>query len=401
LAPQDLILFASTTGYQTRMFADAAERAGARLILATNHCHRLDDPWGDHAIAVKFHRIGWSLDALHGVHCDGILAVGDAPAVLAAEAGVALGVPFHTPAAARAAQDKSLARSILQGKLPAPHFFEATGPEDAARAEYPCVLKPLGASASKGVIRANDAGEFRDAFERIRKMRETRIQVESYIPGREYAIEALATNGRVDVLAIFDKPDPLEGPFFEETIYTTPSRAPEAAQRELVETLEQAARLLGLRHGPIHAEFRHNEDGAWLLEAHARPIGGLCAGALRFDEGMSLEELLVRHALGQDVSGVRRESGAAGVMMIPIPRPGLYRSVSGVAEAEAVPGIERIVITAQEGQRLFPAPEGSTYLGFIFARADSPDDGEAALRRAHACLKFDLAPVLETLRPTA
>jgi len=401
LAQQDLILFASTTGYQTRVFADAAERAGARLILATNHCHRLDDPWGDHAIAVKFHRIGWSLDALRGVRCDGILAVGDAPAVLAAEAGVALGVPFHTPAAARAAQDKSLARSILQGKLPTPRFFEATDADAAIRAEYPCVLKPLGASASKGVIRANDEAEFRAAFARIRKMRETRIQVESYIPGREYAIEALATNGRLTTLAIFDKPDPLEGPFFEETIYTTPSRAPESVQRELVDTLEQAARFLGLRHGPVHAELRHNDAGAWILEAHARPIGGLCAGALRFDEGVSLEELLVRHALGQDVSGVRRESRAAGVMMIPIPRAGLYRSVGGVEEAEAVPGIERVVITAQEGQRLYPAPEGSTYLGFIFARADSSEEAEAALRRAHGCLRFDFAPVLETLKPTA
>jgi biotin carboxylase len=401
LASQDLILFASTTGYQTRVFADAAARAGARLTLATNHCDRLHDPWGDHAIAVKFHRIGWSLDALRGVSCAGILAVGDAPAVLAAEAAVALGVPFHTPAAARAAQDKSLARSMLQGKLPVPHFFEATGPEEAARAEYPCVLKPLGASASKGVIRADTPEEFRAAFARIRKMRETRIQVETYIPGREYAIEALATHGRLTALAIFDKPDPLEGPFFEETIYTTPSRAPESVQRELVETLDQAARLLGLRHGPIHAELRHNEKGAWLLEAHARPIGGLCAGALRFDGGMSLEELLVRHALGEDVSAIRRESRSAGVMMIPIQSAGLYRSVAGVEDAEAVPGIERIVITAQEGQRLYPAPEGSTYLGFIFARADSPEQAEAALRRAHSCLRFDLAPVLETLRPTA
>lgn len=401
MAPKDLILFASTTGYQTRVFADAAERAGARLILATNHCHRLDDPWGDHAIAVKFHKIGWSLDALRGVRFDGMVAVGDGPAVLAAEAGVAFGVPFHTPAAARAAQDKSLARSLLAGKLRVPRFFEAAGAEDAARAEYPCVLKPLGASASKGVIRANDAVEFRAAFERIRKIGEKRIQVEGYIPGREYAVEALGTNGRVEILAIFDKPDPLEGPFFEETIYTTPSRAPQSVQRDLVDTVEQAARVLGLRHGPIHAELRHNDEGAWILEAHARPIGGLCAGALRFDRGLSLEELIVRHAMGEDVSGIRRESRAAGVMMIPIPRPGLYEAVSGVDRAEAIPGIERVIITAKEGQRLVPPPEGSTYMGFIFARADSPGEAESALRNAHAELRFDIATVLETLSPSS
>lgn len=401
MAPKDLILFASTTGYQAHLFADAARRAGARLSLATNHCHRLDDPWRDHAIAVKFHRIGWSLDALRGRQFDGILAVGDGPAVLAAEVGVAFGILFHTPAAARAAQDKSLARTLLAGKLPVPRFFEAAGPEDAGRAEYPCVLKPLGASASKGVIRANDPAGFRAAFARIRKMRESRVQVESYIPGREFAVEALATNGRLDILAIFDKPDPLEGPFFEETIYTTPSRASAEVQHELVETLEQAARVLGLRHGPVHAELRHNEQGSWILEAHARPIGGLCAGALRFDGGMPLEELIVRHAIGEDVSGVRRESRASGVMMIPIPRAGLYQGVSGVERAEAVPGIEKVVITAIEGQRVEPPPEGSTYLGFLFARGDSPREVEEALRRSHAGLRFEIATALETLRPSS
>jgi biotin carboxylase len=400
LASKDLILFASTTGYQTRVFAEAAAGAGARLILATNHCHRLDDPWGDHAVAVKFHRIGWSLDALREVRFEGIVAVGDAPAVLAAEAGVSHAVPFHTPAAARAAQDKNLARSLLAGKLPVPHFFEAKSPDDADRAEYPCVLKPLAASASKGVIRADTPAEFRAAFARIRKMKESRIQVETYIPGREYAVEALATNGRVDILAIFDKPDPMEGPFFEETIYTTPSRAPEAVQRDLIDTVRHAARILGLRHGPIHAELRHNDAGAWLLEAHARPIGGLCAGALRFDGGMPLEELIVRHAMGEDVAEVRRESRAAGVMMIPIHRGGLYEGVSRVERAEAVPGIERVIVTATKGQRLVPPPEASTYLGFIFARADSPAEAESALRRAHAELNFEIATVLETLSPS-
>jgi biotin carboxylase len=401
LAPKELILFASTTGYLVHLFADAARRAGARLTLATNHCHRLDDPWKDHAIAVKFHKIGWSLDALRERKFDGIVAVGDAPAVLAAEVGVAFHLPFHTPAAARAAQDKGLARTLLAGKVRVPRFFEAKSPDDASRAEYPCVLKPLGASASKGVIRANDPAGFRAAFARIRKMRESRIQVERYIPGREFAVEALATNGRVDVLAIFDKPDPLEGPFFEETIYTTPSRASAETQRELVDAVEQAARVLGLRHGPVHAELRHNEEGAWILEAHARPIGGLCAGALRFDGGMTLEELIVRHAMGEDVSGIRREDRASGVMMIPVPRAGLYHGVSGVDRAEAVPGIEKAIVTAVEGQRIEPPPEGSTYMGFLFARGETPEQVEEALRRSHAELRFEIATVLETLSPSS
>ena len=399
--PKDLILFASTTGYQLRVFADAARRAGARLTLATDRCHVLDDPWGDHAVPVRFENVAWSLNGLRGLTCDGIAAVGDRPAVLAAEAAVALGVPFHTPAAARAAHDKRMARSALSGKLPVPHFFEAAGSEEADRAPYPCVLKPLGGAASRGVIRADNPAEFRAAFARIRKMREDRIQVEQYIPGKEYVVEALVTHGDLRALAIFDKPDPLEGPFFEETIYTTPSRAPGVVQQELVETVAKAARLLGLRHGPVHAELRHNAEGAWILEAHARPIGGLCAGALRFDGGMPLEELIVRHALGEDVSMLRRETCAAGVMMIPIPHGGLYESVSGVERAEAVPGIAQVIVTAQEGQRLIPPPEGSTYLGFIFARADSPDEAESALRQAHAELRFQIATALETLSPSS
>jgi biotin carboxylase len=399
--PKDLILFAATTGYQIRTFADSARRLGAQLTLATDRCHILEDPWGDHAIAVRFDRIPSSLNALAGRRCDGILAVGDRPAVLAAEAAVALGVPFHSPAAARAGHDKHLARSMFAEKLRVPVNFQAEHAEDAALAPYPCVLKPLGLSASRGVIRANNPAEFRAAFARIRKMGEEQIQVETYIPGREYAIEALVTHGHFQTLAIFDKPDPLEGPYFEETIYTTPSRAPETVQRELIETAQRAARALGLRHGPVHAELRHNDGGAWILEAHARPIGGLCANTLRFDGGMPLEELIVRHALGENVTGVQRESRAAGVMMIPIPHDGLYESVSGVQRAMAVPGVEDVIITAKEGQRLIPPPEGATYLGFIFARADSPEEVEAALRRSHAELRFEIATVLETFSPSS
>jgi hypothetical protein len=226
------------------------------------------------------------------------------------------------------------------------------------------------------------------------------VQVESYIPGREFAVEGLVTNGRFRALAIFDKPDPLEGPYFEETIYTTPSRAPETAQRELLETTELAVDILGLRHGPVHVELRHNDEGPWLLEAHARPIGGLCAKVLRFDGGMPLEELIVRHALGEDVSGVRREECAAGVMMIPIPRGGMYRGADGIEEAAAVTGIEDVIITAKEGQALIPLPEGSTYMGFIFARGVSPEKVETALRQSHAELRFEIATVLETFSPS-
>jgi biotin carboxylase len=395
-----LLLFAATTGYQLRTFADAGRRVGAELTLATDRCHVLDDPWGDHAIPVKFDRIGKSVETLRGLRFDAVAAVGDRPAVMAAAAAEALGLPFHSTAAARACHDKHVSRELFcRAGMRVPSFFEAGGPEDAGRAPYPCVLKPLGLSASRGVIRADNPREFREAYERIRRMGEHRVQVESYIPGREFAVEGLVTGGVLQPLAIFDKPEPMEGPYFEETIYTTPSRQPAAVQSDLIETTAQAVAALGLKHGPVHAELRYNEDGAWMLEAHARPIGGLCARALRFDGGMPLEELIVRHALGEDVRAVRRETPAAGVMMIPIPKDGLYRSVEGVEAAGAVAGIEEVIITAKEGQRLVPLPEGNAYLGFLFARGESADAVEAALRQAHAELRFEIATVLETLRP--
>jgi biotin carboxylase len=281
-----------------------------------------------------------------------------------------------------------------------PRFYEIGSAADAGRVKYPCVLKPLGLSASRGVIRANDADEFRAAYARIRRMGEHRVHAESYVPGREFAVEGLVTGGRLHVLAVFDKPDPMEGPYFEETIYTTPSREPKRVQQELIETTAAAVRALGLRHGPMHAELRYNDQGAWMLETHARPIGGLCGRALRFEGGMPLEELILRHALGEEVSLVRREEQAAGVMMVPIPKDGVYQEVEGVERAKAVAGVEDLVITAKPGQRLVKLPEGASYLGFLFARGKSADEVEAALRAAHAELRFEIATALETIGPT-
>ena len=402
--PRRLILFAATTGYQIRVFADAARRMGLDLTLATDRCHVLEDPWADRAIAVKFDRIPESVEALRGLPCDGVAAVGDRPAVLAAEAAQALGVPFHPPPAARACHDKYLARQLYQAAgLRVPPFFRAPLTEDpralARRAPYPCVLKPLGLSASRGVIRANTEEEFVAAFACIRKIGEHHLQVECYIEGREFAVEGLVTHGSFQALAIFDKPDPLEGPYFEETIYVTPSRESAEVQQGLLDTTARAVAALGLYHGPVHAELRYNRSGAWMLEAHARPIGGLCAQALRFEGGVPLEELILRHAIGEDVSRARLEGGASGVMMIPIPKGGIYGSAEGVERARAVAAIEDVIVTAKQGQQLIPLPEGSSYLGFIFARGDSAAEVEGALRRSHAELRFHIATTLETFRP--
>jgi biotin carboxylase len=274
------------------------------------------------------------------------------------------------------------------------------------------VVKPLRLAAIQGVIRANNPEEFQAAVARIRKLIESpeiqvtheaeldRLLVERYIPGAEVAVEGLLVRGKLRILAIFDKPDPLEGPYFEETIYVTPTRLPEATQERIADCAAATVRALGLEHGPVHAEFRVNEQGPWVLEAAPRPIGGLCSRALRFGrKRIFLEELLVRHALGMDASDLDREDDASGVMMIPVPTSGVLEGVQGEELARATPGIEDVQITARRHDFIAAWPEGSSYLGFIFARGSSPAEVESALRAAHSQLKFELAHRLPVEHP--
>ncbi len=405
--PKKLLLIGATTGYQTSAFVAAAERAGFELALATDRCHVLDDPWGDHAIALRFEDPEDAAEVIAAeTVVDGIVAVGDRPAYIAALAAARMGIPYNSPDAVRASGNKFLARERFRvAGLPVPDFRRiaiADGPQHAATAaSYPCVLKPLGLSASRGVMRANDPKEFVAAFDRIAallrdpdiaRLREGQnrfIQVESFIEGREFALEGILHEGQLRVLALFDKPDPLDGPYFEESIYVTPSREGEVTQREIVRTTEAAIQALGLTHGPVHAEMRVNQRGVWMLEVAARPIGGLCARVLP-----GLEGLILRHAAGEDVSAIGVMQGAAGVMMIPIPREGMYVSTEGLDEARSVAGIEDVVITAKQGQKLVPLPEGASYLGFIFARGESPEAAERALRLAHQQLRFEISAAL-------
>lgn len=397
-----VLLVAATTGYQLRVFESAARAMGLDVVLATDRCHQLEDPWGDNALAVRFEQPQKAAAELSRLQPppDAILAVGDRPTGIAALTASSLGLPFHPYAAVRRCGNKFLLRTAFrEAGLPAPDYYRVTSADDADTASYPCVLKPLGLSGSRGVIRADNPAEFRAAFCRIRAIdKKQQILAETYIPGEEYAIEGIVTNGQLQPLAIFDKPDPLEGPFFEETIYVTPSRAPATVQDALIRATQDGVRALGLTYGPIHAEMRHNSQGVWLLEIASRPIGGLCAHALRFEGGMALEELLLRHALGEDVSRIRREPDASGVMMIPIPENGFYRGVTGTEKALAVPNVTGVVITAMEGQRLLKLPEGASYLGFLFAKAPDPRVVEEALREAHSHLRFDVAAELPVLR---
>ena len=397
---KSILLVAATTGYQVRSFGAAARELGVKLSLATDRCHILEDPWADRAIAVRFEDPAQSASQVQG-EFDGILAVGDRPALLAAHVAQRLGLQFHSPASVAACGDKHLSRACFAAAgLPAP-AHRLLGVRDGPPADltYPCVLKALHLSASRGVIRANNAEQFRAARDRIAAMvRDPHLQVETYIPGREFALEGLLRNGWLQCLAIFDKPDPLEGPFFEETIYVTPSQEPPASQQMMLDATQRAVTALGLTDGPIHAEMRVNPSGVWMLEVAARPIGGLCAQTLRFAPGgLSLEALLLRHALGHDTTGFTREPQPSGVMMIPVPGHGILQSIGGLQQARGVPGIEDVVITAKPGEELIPLPEGVSYPGFLFARAATTAAVIEALRRAHAALSFTLTAKLKVL----
>jgi D-alanine-D-alanine ligase-like ATP-grasp enzyme len=447
-----LLLLATTTGYQTRSFGDAAGRLGVELVFATDRCEMIDDPWRDGAIPIRFYdedrSVASIVEATRTQPIDGILVVGDRPTVIGARVAQALGLPGHPPEAAAIARNKEMMRIRLrEAGLPVPPFIRTTidhepldisalvssnltangSPRDEHSVTFPCVVKPVALSGSRGVMRANDPVSFARTFERLRALlrspdvlserndaNET-IFVETFIPGREYAVEAILHHGMLRLIAIFDKPDPLDGPFFEETIYVTPSAAAGAVQDAIVRAVAAAAAAIGLHHGPIHAECRvHPETGeVFVLEVAARPIGGLCARVLRFapagirDSGLgiriphsqsqiTLEDVLLRHALGEAPAWTT-EGSASGVMMIPIPKRGYLRGVSGLEAARGTEWIEDVRITAKLDQLLVPLPEGASYLGFVFARAADVTLVDRALRQAHGRLVFAIDPELPML----
>lgn len=420
-----LLLFTGKLGYQTRSFEDAARKLGVQLVYVTDRCHQLEDPWGDQAIPVHFESPDAAaytvMEALRGQDVAGILALGDRPAAAAAYAARGLGVRYNHPAAVEACRSKLRMKEVFRDAgLDVPWFQKLPiepPPEPVLLGiSYPCVLKPLSLSASQGVVRANDREEFLAAAARVRRLvkspeilatREPNLDqmlVEGYIPGREVAVEGLLNDGVLRILAILDKPDPLEGPYFEETIYVTPSRLPESLQQAIEKCARDAVLALGLSQGPVHAEFRINDDGVWPLEVAPRPIGGLCARSLRFSfegetEPIGLEELLLRHALELPGWNSPRERIASGVMMIPVPKSGILEAVTGEEGARAIPGITDLAITARLHDAIAAWPEGSSYLGFLFARGDTPEKVELALREAHEKLSFAITPRLPVEHP--
>ncbi|MDP9005446.1 MAG: ATP-grasp domain-containing protein [Actinomycetota bacterium] len=399
-----VLLILPTGTYRAGDFVQAASRLGAEVVVASEHRQAMAASMEGRALVVPLHRpeaaaariVGFArehpVDAVIAVDEQGVL-----PAALAAER---LGLAHNPPEAAAATRDKVALRHALEAAgVPQPRFRVA-GPHDdvselAVAVGLPCVVKPVSLSASRGVIRADDPAAATAAGQRVRAILaeagedpDGPLLVEGFVPGAEVAVEGLLRNGQLEVLAVFDKPDPLDGPYFEETIYVTPSRLAAPTAEALGGLVARGTTALGLREGPVHAEVRVH-DGGRLLEVAARSIGGRCSRALRFGAGVSLEEVIVRHALGLGLDGLlARQAGASGVMMIPIPRSGVLAEVGGVESARAVDGVDDVEITVARGRPVQALPEGDRYLGFIFARSTTPAEVEAALRAAHGRLEI-------------
>jgi len=412
-----VMLVMNAASYRTGAFREAAHSVGLEVIRALDIPESLSASIGND-VSVDFRDVETAVNRIvRSAQARGdvlaILAIDDRGAVIAAMANARLGLPHNDPDSALAARDKRMMRGRLHAAgVPVPTYQNYPADADPASiaetVPYPCVVKPLLLSGSRGVIRADTPGEFVAAFARTRSIleasgmpaEENDILVERFVAGFEVALEGLLTGGQLETLALFDKPDPLDGPFFEETIYVTPSRLPDDIQAAISATAAEAAAAIGLREGPVHAEFRvdRTTGDIWTIELAGRSIGGLCSSVLDFGAGISLEELILRHAAGMDCTARRKKADAAGAMMIPIPRSGMLRGVKGVTEARKVQDVTGVEITAPLNQPILALPEGSSYLGFIFARSNSPERAENALRMAHSLLEFDIGPVI-SLRP--
>jgi biotin carboxylase len=396
--PRVLLLLPTST-YRAPDFTRAAAHLGVEVVVGSEEPQAMAAAMGDRAVVVPLSdppaasRVIMDLDGRTPL--DAVVAVDDVGALVAATLGERLGYPHNPLESVAATRDKATMRAALAAAgVSQPRFAVADGARPAhlvgVDIGYPQVLKPVGLSASRGVIRADDADAARRAAEDIRAIVDGPMLVEEYVPGVEIAVEGMLHAGSLEVLAVFDKPDPLVGPYFEETIYVTPSRLEPTILDRVAELTARACRAIGLVEGPIHAELRIDGDRIWVIEVAARSIGGLCARALRFGAGISLEELILRHALRMPLDGIVREPAASGVMMLPIPRGGVLRGVHGQEAARSVPGVSGLEITVPKGRSVQPLPEGDRYLGFLFARGTTPADVETSLRAGHAALDVDI-----------
>ena len=413
-ARSSVLLLIPSSSYRANDFMDAASRLDVEVLVGIDKEPALS-PSESSMVTLDFDDPDRAAEVIRDFSTDtelsAVIAVDDVGTLVAAKASRLLEIPYNSVQSVEFTRDKYALRNMLATTdLPTPTYsLIPVGLNEDELALYienivfPVVLKPRNLSASQGVIRADDPTDFVAAYDEIstilssdpsmincsQEFRET-ILIEEYIPGEEYALEGLLDEGNLKTLALFDKPDPLTGPYFEETIYVTPSRLPVDMQLQVQATVQSACKILGLSHGPIHAEVRLNETRCYVIDLAARSIGGLCARTLSFGSGLGLEEILISHSVGAAIETKGDAEGASGVMMIPIPSRGTYMGVQGLDRARAVEGIEEVTMSVAKGDSLVPLPRGNEYLGFIFSRAANPEAAEEALRQAHAFLEFDI-----------
>ncbi|MGK5093150.1 ATP-grasp domain-containing protein [Deltaproteobacteria bacterium TL4] len=404
-----ILLLIPNTSYRTTAFLSAGSKLGVEVAVASETKRSLADLAPGTTLKIDFRDSGQAVKAIlefaESYPLKAVLGVDDESVILAAEASLALGLVHNPIEAVMLTRNKVLMREKLsKHPLLAPQYWlfslQDQVAEMAQTVSYPCVLKPLFLSASQGVIRANNPTDFLSAFQIIESLlndpaiakrgqqKARQLLVESYIPGAEIALEGLLIKGKLKRLALFDKPDTPEGPFFPETIYTTPSQLSAVVQRQVDELIQQVSEIIGLYEGPIHAEMRVNEQGLWLLEIAARSIGGLCSRVLQFTGGMSLEELILRHVLGRNLHAAERQDRACGVMMLSVSQAGVLKEVRGLEAAKQKPGIKDVLITIAPETPVEPLPKDARYLGFIFAEGETPQEVEANLRQAEQCLEI-------------
>ena len=405
-----MVLIAPPQSYRITPYLNAIRQMGASALLVSSGKYSLvsELAQGIHVDFADALVVDTIIHHLADTPPQAVLGTDEISVEIAAKVAAAFGLAYNNPRGTLLARRKDLARLCLKDAgLPVPDFF--VGDLTALLSSCPCpvafplVVKPLALSGSRGVIRANNLDELHHALLRIDAIlrqeypqdafERQQVLLEAFIPGPEVAVEALLNRGKLQILAVFDKPDPLNGPYFEETYYVAPSRL-SAVLLERVETrLTECCVAYGLSEGPVHAEFRLHDQDAWLLELAARTIGGECARLVELYTGSSLETLVVQNALGMRMEA-NRSAHSVGVLMIPIPQAGLLRRVEGVLEASQILYIEHLEISIHAGYELVPLPEGNSYLGFIFARAPSPELTEQALRHAHGCLTIVTTPLL-------
>ena len=419
------MLILPTETYRATAFLHAAEELDLEVVVASNEAPTLAALMEGRVLTLDLHHpkesaersaafaSRWPIDAVFGVD--------EGSVVTAATVAERLHTPRRNDVTAvQATRDKRLLRKRLAGTaLAQPRYVAIDVDADIAAIDaaisvtgLPCVIKPVDLAASRGVIRADDRAAVHAALQRTGALlREictdgsvSPVLVESYVDGVEVALEGLVREGFLEVIAMFDKPDPLVGPFFEETIYVTPSRLDTTTQKSVIDAVRTAVFALGLQHGPIHAEVRLAGGFPVVIEVAARSIGGLCSRAIRVacddapGEIRSLENVILREVCGLPLGRMHTVDSASGVFMLPTPQSGILREVRGVNRAEQVPGVTGVAISVPIGHPVRPLPEGDRYLGFIFARGETAADVEHSLRAAEALIDLDVtAPELAPL----